>query len=36
MQTKMNVNVRLVMENTAIKNVIETKFLAVIVDQHLS
>ena len=33
---KINVNVPLVMENTAIKKVIETKFLAVIVDQHLS
>ena len=36
MQKKINVNVPLVMENTAIKNVIETKFLPVIVDQHLS
>ena len=36
MQKKINVNVPLVMENTAIKKVIETKFLAVIVDQHLS
>ena len=33
---KINVNVPLVMENTAIKKVIETKFLAVTVDQHLS
>ena len=36
MQKKINVNVPLVMENTAIKKVIENKFLAVIVDQHLS
>ena len=36
MQKKINVNVPLVMENTVIKKVIETKFLAVIVDQHLS
>ena len=36
MQKKINVNVPLVMENTVIKKVIETKFLAVIVDQYLS
>ena len=36
MQKKINVIVPLVMENTAIKKVTETKFLAVIVDQHLS
>ena len=36
MQKKIIVNVPLVMENTVIKNVLETKFLAVIVDQHLS
>ena len=36
MQKKINVNVPLVMENTVIKKVIETKLLAVIVDQYLS
>ena len=36
MQKKINVNVPLVMKKNAIKKVIETKFLAVIVDQHLS
>lgn len=34
-QKKNNVIVSLVMENTVIKKVMETKFLGVIVDQHL-
>ena len=35
-QNKINVDVPLVMENTIIKQVVETKFLRVITDQHLS
>ena len=35
-QKKINVEVPLVMENTIIKQVVETKFLRVIIDQHLS
>ena len=35
-QKKINVNVPLVMENTIMKQVVETKFLGVIIDQHLS
>ena len=35
-QKKINVDVPLVMENTIIKQVVETKFFRVITDQHLS
>ena len=36
MQKKVNVNVPLTLENTVIKQVTETKFLGVLIDQHLS
>ena len=35
-QKKVNVNVPLTLENTVIKQVMETKFLGVLIDQHLS
>ena len=35
-QKKVNVNVPLTLENTVIKQVTETKFLGVLIDQHLS
>ena len=35
-QKKINVNVPLVLENTVIKQVTETKFLGVLIDHHLS
>ena len=35
-QMKVNVNVPLVLENTVIKQVTETNFLGVLIDQHLS
>ena len=35
-QKKINVNVPLTLENTVIKQVTETKFLGVLIDQHLS
>ena len=35
-QKKVNVNVPLSLENTVIKQVTETKFLGVLIDQHLS
>ena len=35
-QKKVNVNVSLILENTAIKQVMEAKFLGVLIDQHLS
>ena len=35
-QNKVNVNVPLTLENTVIKQVTETKFLGVLIDQHLS
>ena len=35
-QKKVNVNVPLTLENTVIKKVTETKFLGVLIDQHLS
>ena len=35
-QKKIDVNVPLVMENSIIKQVVETKFLGIITDQHLS
>ena len=35
-QKKVNVNVLLTLENTVIKQVTETKFLGVLIDQHLS
>ena len=35
-QKKVNVNVPLTLENTVIKRVTETKFLGVLIDQHLS
>ena len=35
-QKKVNVNVPLTPENTVIKQVMETKFLGVLIDQHLS
>ena len=31
-----NVNVPIILENTVIKQVTETKFLGVLIDQHLS
>ena len=33
---KVNVNVPLTLENTVIKQVTQTKFLGVLIDQHLS
>ena len=35
-QKKVNVNVPLTLENTVIKQVTETKFLGILIDQHLS
>ena len=35
-QKKVNVNVPLTLENTVIKQVMETKFLGVLIDKHLS
>ena len=35
-QKKVNVNVPLTLENTVVKQVTETKFLSVLIDQHLS
>ena len=35
-QKKINVNVLIVIKNTIIKQVEETKFLGIIIDQHLS
>ena len=35
-QKKVNVNVPLILENTVIKKVTETKFLSVLIDQHSS
>ena len=35
-QKKVNVNVPLTLENTVIKQITETKFLGVLIDQHLS
>ena len=35
-QKKVNVNVPLTLENTVIKQVTETKFFGVLIDQHLS
>ena len=35
-QKKVNVNVPLTLENAVIKQVTETKFLGVLIDQHLS
>ena len=35
-QKKVNVNIPLILENTVIKQVTETKFLGVLIDQHLS
>ena len=35
-QKKVSVNVPLTLENTVIKQVTETKFLGVLIDQHLS
>ena len=35
-QMKINVNFSLVMENTIVKQAVETKFLGIIIDQRLS
>ena len=35
-QKKVNVNIPLILENTVIKQATETKFLGVLIDQHLS
>ena len=35
-QKKVNVNVPVTLENTVIKQVTETKFLGILIDQHLS
>ena len=35
-QMKINVNFPLVMENTIVKQAVETKFLGIIIDQRLS
>ena len=35
-QKKINVNVPLVLENTVIKQVTETKFLGLLIEHHLS
>ena len=35
-QKKVNVNVPLTLENAVIKQIMETKFLGVLIDQHLS